>query len=234
MTVTTIQPPTMPLMPPDVPAPPLPAPAGPPAVTPATPDGPLTPGHMQALALAALQSRKLRSAAKVALFNAICIGVFGGVSLLFAVAAAIFREFDWLGVIMAVGLGAISWNEFRGRRLLQQLNPRAPAVLGWNQLALLGLVAAYAAWMIGAALLGPNPYDEVMRKEPMTRNVLGNIGNLHKMLTAAVYGGLIVGTLIFQGLNALYYFTRAKALQDYLAETPPWVVDLQRVQAGGR
>jgi hypothetical protein len=44
---------------------------------------------------------------------------------------------------------------------------------------------------------------------------------------------LIALTIIFQGLNAVYYFTRAKLLRRYVAETPAWVVELQRTQAGG-
>ena len=41
-------------------------------------------------------------------------------------------------------------------------------MLGFNQLALLGLIVAYAAWMLGSVLLGPNPYAEIIRREPMT------------------------------------------------------------------
>jgi hypothetical protein len=194
----------------------------------------MTPEHMQALTLAQQRSAKLRFAASVAMFNGICIAVFSAFSLLFAAVAAMLGEFDWLAVVMGIGLGAISWNEFRGRKLLQQFNPRAPAVLGWNQLALLVLIVAYAAWMLCVGLLGANPYEEVMRREPMTKQVLGDIGGLYKMLSVALYGALIVGTLIFQGLNAFYYFTRERILRGYLAETPPWVVELQRCQAGGR
>jgi len=42
---------------------------------------------------------------------------------------------------------------------------------------------------------------------------------------------LIVGTLIFQGLTSRYYFTRAPLLRAYLAETPAWVIELQRQEA---
>ena len=228
------QPTRRPPLPPDLPAPAPAGAGGTPASTAATPGGPLTPEHLRALMLADQRGKKLRSAAGVAMFNGICIGVFSSLSLLVVMGEAMFGEFDWVGVIMGIGLGVISWNEFRGRKLLQQFNPRAPAVLGWNQLALLGLIVAYAAWMMGVALLGANPYDEVMRREPMAAQMLGDIGSLYKMLTLAVYGALIVGTLIFQGLNSLYYFTRARILRGYLAETPAWVVQLQRCQAAHR
>jgi hypothetical protein len=45
-----------------------------------------------------------------------------------------------------------------------------------------------------------------------------------------IYGGLIVGTVIVQGLESIYYATRAKYLRDYLDQTPQWVIDLNRSQ----
>ncbi len=48
-------------------------------------------------------------------------------------------------------------------------------------------------------------------------------------LTLLVYGIAILLTLLFQGLNARYYFARVQLLADYLRETPDWVVDLQKI-----
>ena len=199
--------------------------------------GPLTVEHMQQLATADMRAKKLRSAAGVAMFNGITIAIFSGLSLLWGLGELAIDGFnlgklDWETFIVGAGLGVLAWNELRGRTLLRQFEPRATRVLGLNQLALLGLIVAYAAWMLGKALLGPNPYDEIIRREPMAADMLGGIGGLYKTMSIAVYGALIVGTLIFQGLNAIYYFTRAKLLRGYLAETPAWVVELQRCQAG--
>jgi hypothetical protein len=47
-----------------------------------------------------------------------------------------------------------------------------------------------------------------------------------------LYGAVSVVTIIFQGLNALYYFSRAKLLRAYLAETPSWIVEVQRRSTG--
>jgi len=44
----------------------------------------------------------------------------------------------------------------------------------------------------------------------------------------------MVVTVVFQGLNSLYYFTRGRVLRGYLAQTPAWVVDVQRCQASGQ
>ncbi len=209
-----------------------------PRIGPATaPTGPLTAEHLHQLAAADLRAKKLRKAGGVAMFNGIAIATFSGFSLLCGLVELALDGFDiskldWLTFVMGIGLGLIAWNEFRGRQRLRQFDPRGPRVLGWNQIALLGLIVAYAAWMMGVALLGPNPYAEIIRQEPLAADMLGGIGDLYTKMSIAVYGGLILGTLLFQGLNALYYFTRAGLLRSYLAETPAWVVELQRCQAG--
>lgn len=234
MTANNRRPPRPWPLPPDLPVHAPSMPARGPSLPTAAPGGPLTPEHLRALTLANERSKKLRTAAAVASFNCICTGAFSALSLLFVAVSAAFGEFDWAAVLLGIGLGVISWNELRGRKLLQQFDPRAPAALGWNQLALLGSIVAYAGWMLGVGLLGANPYQEMMQSEPMAAQTLGNIDGLYKMLQLAVYGGLIVGTIIFQGLNAFYYFTRAGVLRGYLAETPAWVLQLQRVHAASR
>jgi hypothetical protein len=88
--------------------------------------------------------------------------------------------------------------------------------------------------MIGAELRSANQLKDVMGAEATALPSLGNISNLYKTLAVAAYGALIAGSVIFQGLNALYYFTRARILRGYLEQTPPWVVELLRHQAGGR
>ena len=52
-------------------------------------------------------------------------------------------------------------------------------------------------------------------------------------MTLMVYGIVIVLTLLVQGLNARYYFVRVQQLQDYLAQTPKWIVDMQRITLDG-
>ncbi len=210
--------------------------AAPTAVT--APSGPLSAEHLQQLAEANLRAKKLRSAGGVAMFNGIAIGIFSGISLLCGLVELALDGFDvtkldWLTVVMGAGLGLIAWNELRCRRRLRQFDPRGPRGLGLNQLCLLGLIVAYSAWMIGVALLGPNPYDEIIRKEPLAANMLGSLGELYRNISIAIYGAMILGTLLFQGINSLYYFTRVSVLRRYLAQTPAWVIELQQCQAGG-
>jgi hypothetical protein len=34
--------------------------------------------------------------------------------------------------------------------------------------------------------------------------------------------------VVFQGVNAIYYFTRRRHVEAYIAQTPEWIRDLQR------
>jgi len=189
---------------------------------------PLTDGHMEQLACAKLRAKKVHKAGGVAMFNGCALAVFSGFSLLFALIGLMFGEVDIIGLGMGAGLALLAWGEFRGRAMLRRFELYGCHVLGWNQLILMTMVIVYSAWMLAAALWGPGLYDEAIAGESMLAGPLGSIDELYRIISMAIYGALIAGTLIFQGINALYYFTRRKHVEAYLSETPQWVVDLQR------
>ena len=149
-------------------------------------------------------ARKVRNAAKVAAFNGWAFGISAAVSLLFGLSSG-------TALVVGAGLAIVAWNELRGRKLLLRSDPRGPRLLGWNQLGLMGLLVAYCVWSIYAGLTGTSPELDALLKqlEPMA----GSIDDLKRTLTLALYGGVIIGTILFQGLNALYYFTRTKHVQ---------------------
>ncbi len=149
-------------------------------------------------------ARKVRSAAKLAAFNGWAFGISAALSLLFALSSG-------TALVVGAGLAIVAWNELRGRKLLLRFDPRGPLLLGWNQLGLMGLLVAYCVWSIYAGLTGATPELDALLKElePLT----GSVDDLQRTLTLAIYGGVIIGTIIFQGLNALYYFTRTKHVQ---------------------
>ena len=162
------------------------------------------------------------------MFNGCTLAVFAGCSLLMTLLGAMFGEYDIIGLGVGTAMTVFAWNEFKGRAMLRRFEPHACSRLGWNQLNLMTMVIVYAAWMISQALWGPSPYDAAIAKEAMLAGPLGSINDLYKTITIAIYGGLIAATLIFQGINSLYYFGRRKHVEAYLGETPEWVVDLQR------
>jgi hypothetical protein len=184
-------------------------------------EGPLSAQHERDLSTANQRARKILGAVKVATFNGWSAAVLAGASLLFV-------WFDLSGIPVGVGLAVVAWNEFRGRDLLRRFDPRGASLLGWNQVGFIGLLVAYSSWCIYTGLTGPDPYETYITDNPQLAPILGSIGDLHATVTLAVYGGVIVLSFIFQGLNALYYFKRGRLLKVYLGQTPAWIVDLQR------
>jgi hypothetical protein len=67
--------------------------------------------------------------------------------------------------------------------------------------------------------------DSATKKEMLS--MVGDLEGLYKTATLAMYGGAIVLSMLFQGGNALYYFTRRRHVEDFIAETPQWVRDVQ-------
>ncbi len=188
-------------------------------------DGPLTQEHRRELALATERAKRIRKAARVAAFNGWMTGIF-------AVASAPFAPFSMAGFLVTVGLALIAYNEFQGRKRLLQFDPSASTLLGWNQVAFLTLIIVYCLWMLFTCLTGAGPFAAEIEANPEIAAVLGSLDEfdyLYKVLVVAVYGTVIVLSAVFQGLNALYYFTRRKHVEAYVQETPDWVLDLQRM-----
>lgn len=190
--------------------------------------GPLTPEHQSQLALANQRARTIRKAARVAAFNGWVAGVFAVLSLPFA-------PFSITGLLVTVGLSVIACNEFRGRNGLLRFDASSAALLGWNQVGFLTLIVGYCLWMLFSGLAAPCPFAAEIRANPDLAGMVGSaaeVNQLWRFLIILIYGTVIVLSLVFQGTNALYYFTRRKHVEAYLRETPAWVIDLQRTMAG--
>jgi hypothetical protein len=182
-------------------------------------DGPLTPDQHEELARATQRARKVLGAGRVATFNGWALGISAGVTLLFA-------PFSLTALVMGVGLGWVARDEFRGRTRLRLFDVKAPRFLGRNQLRLMALLVGYSLWSIYLTVTSPVG-SELAELEA----VVGDLGDLITDLTLAVYAAVIVLSVLFQGLNALYYFARTERVREYLDETPEWIVKLQRSSA---
>ena len=182
-------------------------------------DPTLSPEQRRELEDARDRARKILVAGKVAAFNGWTIGIFAALSFLFGLGSPVV-------MVLALALGAVAWNEFRGRTLLRRLDPSAGLLLGRNQLGLMALIVAYCLWSIWRAKAGP-PDPEMEQLQ----DLVGVGSDLIEQLTVILYVSVIAATAIFQGLNARYYFRRVGMTEAYLSETPPWVVDLQRSAA---
>lgn len=186
--------------------------------------GLLSPAQRQSLAQAQKELKKILKAVRVATFNATTSLVLAAISLLFA----------WLSIeslLIGLGLAAIAWIEFRGRKLLNQLHPAGLRLLAWNQFALLGLITLYCLWAIYQSWASGNraeEYSQYFQGNPELESMLVPLLDLEKTLSIVLYCCVIGASVIVQGLTALYYFRRLRMLEGYLKLTPAWILDLQR------
>lgn len=192
-----------------------------PPTTSQTPSGPLSADNLRELELAQRRAKTVRRAISVARFNGWTVGTFAGLSLLGGV-------FSLTSLLVGVALTVVSYNEFSGAKALQRFDQAAPRRLGFNQLGLCGVAILYSLWNIYSTLTGPNPYEAALAAGGQAIEILGSIEQLQTTLTFAVFGAMIVLSIIFQGGMAWYYFTRKRLVQAYVSETPGWIIDLQR------
>jgi hypothetical protein len=186
--------------------------------------GPLTLEHRQEFALARKRAKPIYRAATVASFNAWTTATI-------ALFSAPFALFSVAGLAVTAALALVAANEFRGRKRLVQFDLSAPAILGWNQLILLGMIITYCIWSIYMNLFGANSVTAQVRGFAEMDSALGSLEGLDVLvghIVVLMYGFVIVSSIVFQGLSALYYFTRKKHVENYLAETPQWIRELHR------
>lgn len=189
--------------------------------------GPLDQDHHYELALANGRSKKIRKAAGIASFN-------GWMTGFFAVTSAPFAPFSIVGFLITVGLAIVAYNEFQGRKRILQFDVEAPRLLGWNQVGFLSMILLYCAWMTFSGLTGESPLAAEMKAKPELQQALGSMEEfeiIYKLIVVGVYGTVAVLSAIFQGWNAYYYFSRRKHVEEYIEDTPDWVLDVQRATA---
>jgi len=191
------------------------------------PIGPLSQTQQHQVAEAQERAGKIRKAAAVAGFNGWTTGIL-------AVGSAPFALFSLPGFLITAGMSLVAYNEFQGRQRLLQFDGEAPAFLGWNQVGFLALIASYCLWMLVVGLAGEGPFVAEFKAKPELRVAFDSVDDFdryYRVLIILFYGTVFVLSGVFQGLNALYYFTRRKHVRAYLQNTPAWVLDLQRLSS---
>ena len=188
-------------------------------------DDPLSASNRRELASARDRARSIRRAARLASFN-------GWTTAAAAVLSGAFLAFDRSAAAITVtaGLAVVAYNEFRGRRRLLSFDPSGATLLGWNQLGLLAMVVGYCLWMLNGSNADVNEILAGQLNTAAERELLGSFGDLnglYRTVTLGLYGGAIVLSLLFQGGNAVYYFSRRRHVEDFVAETPLWVREIQ-------
>jgi hypothetical protein len=187
---------------------------------------PLTPEHLAELHRAQQRSRKVRRAAGIATVDAY-------ISAFFTAITALSAAFSPSAILLAIPLAVITCNSFQGAKRLRALDLSAPRYLALNQLALAATLTIYALVSIYLASRGSPAFASAIAGEPALAPMLGDIQQLYWIISLAIYASLILGTMIAQGLAALYYASRRKHIEACIAATPPWILELQKQKVGG-
>lgn len=178
---------------------------------------PLTPGQRRELEEGKRRARGVTRAVRLAGFNVWTLGALAALTLLLGVGSL-------PAFLLGLGMGAVAWNEHRGRERLRRMDPSGARLLAAGQLGLMVLVVAYALWSLARARAHPDPalaqVDEILG---------GDTQGLVRELTTVLYLAVIGVTVIAQGLLARFYLARGAMVERYLRETPDWAVELLRV-----
>jgi hypothetical protein len=192
---------------------------------------PLDEAQLSTVAQTRALRRKLRFANFIASSNALGLGVCAVLSLAFGLV-------DLSLSPMGLALGGVAWNEERGRRQLHAADVRAPRRLVLNQVALFVVVLAYCGHGAYVAWTGPNVMDALLLNHPELPDVLGEAtssGGTHvdelsqwgRTAALFVYGAIAAGSLVVQGLTALYYSSLRRTVEA-LAAAPAWARELSQ------
>ena len=199
--------------------------AQPPQVPPPPPQ--ISPEHLQQLQNAKRGMGKIRRAISTATFDGWTLAVFGLMTFVFGMG-------DVVAVALGAGLMAIGAIELYAARRLRRLEPPAVGILVWNQIVLGSVLMGYAIWRVFDAL--HNPANSALAAEAaaagLTASDLQGVVGLEQSITLLVYYSLMAIAIFGQGGLALFYFTRRKHLLAYLAQTPPWITQMQKAGMG--
>lgn len=185
--------------------------------------GPLSAADLDILASTRKRARKVYRAAAVAAFSGWTMAVFAGLTLI----AVVFG--DLVALVLGVLLSVLAWNEIRGGTRLRQLDPRAAATLGYNQIALGVLIVAYAAWSLWASLHDPSLATLTTATGDPSTDAL--MKDLTKAVTYGLYGGIAIAGIIGPGLTSWYYFSRRRIVCGLIQESPAWAIQAIRAAA---
>jgi hypothetical protein len=179
----------------------------------------LTPQNLRELEAARWSLRKIRRAVSTARFEGFTVAIFGGLTAVCGIPS--------IGVIlMGLVLTAIGVVEIVGGNRLRRLDLTAARILTFNQLLLALLILIYALWNLHAEMV--HPLAQINSADAQILGVSdAPVFDLTHEVLIVVYLSLILAALI-EASMALYYHRRGAFLRRYLAETPQWIVSMQK------
>ena len=194
-------------------------------------EGGLTAEQARLLGEAAQLARSFRGAKGMALFNGWTSAILAAMSLAWAALSLLFGSISVASFLAAAVLGVVAFNELNGAAGIARLQPGALDRLMWNQVGFLAVITAYCIWGMVESWTTPisaETRDALAQLSELMMIDEAEAERLARGLGLAVYGLVLGLSVLFVGGCAVYYRRRSRRLRDYLAQTPEWIVTLQR------
>jgi hypothetical protein len=190
----------------------------------ATMPPPVTPDDIpRQLAAATAAWSKLRRAASYASFDAWTLAILGVLSLVCGAYSSA------LGLLISAALLIVAVVEFQSVRRLRRLDPRSLVHLAYNQLALAAALIVYSIVSLIQIAHGGGILTTI-HEQLAAAGASGGGAEAEEMVVQAatlLYWLLIAVAIVVQGGTAWFYLSRRKHLENYLAETPAWIQQMQ-------
>ena len=180
-----------------------------------------SPQHLVELATARVAAAKIRRVVAVANFDGWSTLVLGGIGMIFSLGSP-------AGFLLGIAMVAIGWRQLNVAKTLGRLDITSPNKLAMNQIFLCAAVVLYAGWSLYRSMNSPGEIAQTIAANPELAQQLGAFSGMESSITVIVYVGVIVGSILVMGSTAWYYQTRAKVLANYVAQTPAWILEMQR------
>jgi hypothetical protein len=170
-----------------------------------------TTAEQRDLARAADLGAPLRRAAKLARANGLGYAIFGSLTILLSLPR------DAAGLLLGACLLAVGLAQQRTAPRLVAGDSIAPGLLARNELLLLAAITGYAIAQM--TILRASSSAEL---EMLGDSAGVDVAGLVDAIAGAVYGSIIVISLLYQGGMALYFRRRAPLVERYAREVPEW------------
>jgi hypothetical protein len=181
-----------------------------------------SPEHLAQLKQAHQAGAKLRWAVYFAYSDGLAIAFFALISVPFSIASI-------STLLLCVGMALVAWREFRAAARLKLLDETALPELAWNELIFSAMIIVYCLWYIWGALHEQTADVSMIASAAKELGIsTSDLEQYARIVSVIFWLAMILGSLLYQGGAAWYYFSRRKALRQYIERTPAWIVDFQR------
>jgi len=175
---------------------------------------------------AVVRRRKVKRAAWTAWSSAIVTLVIGLAALPFVVVSPSFS-----GLVVVAGILVVGVREWKGYGKMRRAEAGAASYLGWNQVALVGVITFYCLFQMASfsteevksAALSPEVRAQLATMPGMAADIDRMIETWAPYAVYGFYSLVILVSALAQGMTAVYYFSRRKCVETFNRQTPEWV-----------